>query len=125
MRPKCQTPVLSVCPARAEPVKAAVLTEYGQPLELVELPDPTPGPGQVVVDTRACGVCGSDLFLLKAGFSSTKPIVPGHEAAGVVSEVGPGVESVQAGQPVALYYIDFCGECRMCRVDRVNMCLTV
>ena len=53
------------------------------------------------------------------------PIVPGHEASGTVSDVGPGVESVKAGQPVALYYIDFCGTCRMCQVGRVNMCLSV
>lgn len=106
-------------------MQAALLTEYEQPLELTSLPDPAPGPGQVVVDTRACGVCGSDVFLQKGGFSSTMPIVPGHEAAGVVSEVGPGVDTVKAGQPVALYYIDYCGECRMCLAGRVNMCLAV
>ena len=106
-------------------MRAAVLTGYGQPLEIAELPDPTPGPGQVVVDIRACGVCGSDLFLQKGGFGSTLPIVPGHEAAGVVSAVGPGVESVEAGGPVALYYIDCCSVCRLCRAGRVNVCLEV
>ena len=51
--------------------------------------------------------------------------MPGHEAAGVVSAVGPDVESVEVGQPVALYYIDHCGDCRVCRAGRVNMCLGV
>lgn len=106
-------------------MRAAVLTSYGQPLELVELDDPVPGPGQVVVDVRAAGVCGSDVFLQKGGFASTMPIVPGHEAAGVVSALGSGVDGVGIGQPVAIYYIDFCGECRMCRAGRVNMCLSV
>ena len=106
-------------------MRAAVLREYGGPLELTEIPDPVPGPGQVVVDIRACGVCGSDLFLQKGGFDSTIPIIPGHEAAGVVSSLGPGIDSVGIGQPVALYYIDYCGTCRICRSGRVNMCLGV
>ncbi len=106
-------------------MKAAVLTAYGNPLEILDRQDPVPGPGQVVVDVRASGVCGSDLFLQKGNFSSTMPIVPGHEASGTVSAVGPGVESVRPGQPVAIYYIDFCGTCRMCEVGRVNMCLSV
>ena len=106
-------------------MRAAVLREYGGPLELTEIPDPVPGPGQVVVDIRACGVCGSDLFLQKGGFDSTIPIIPGHEAAGVVSSLGPGVDAVGIGQPVALYYIDYCGTCRICLSGSVNMCLGV
>ena len=106
-------------------MRAAVLTGYGRPLELTETADPIPGPGQVTVDVRACGVCGSDLFLQGGGFGSTLPVVPGHEAAGVVSAVGQGVESVEPGTPAALYYIDHCGECRQCRSGRVNMCLSV
>ena len=105
-------------------MRAALLREYHQPLQLEELPDPVPGPGQVVVDTRAAGVCGSDVFLQKGGFDSRLPIVPGHEAAGVVSATGPGVE-IRIGTPVAMYYIDHCGECRTCRAGRVNMCLSV
>ena len=106
-------------------MRAAVLTGYDRPLELAELPDPVPGPGQVLVDIRACGVCGSDLFLQKGGFGSVLPIVPGHEAAGVVSAVGEGVDTVEVGQPVALYYIDHCGGCRSCLSGRVNMCLNL
>ncbi len=106
-------------------MRAAVLTEYGQPLDLIGMPDPVPGPGQVVVDIRACGVCGSDLFLQKGGFDSTMPVVPGHEASGVVTTVGDGVDTDLIGRPAALYYIDHCGECRVCRAGRVNMCLGV
>ena len=105
-------------------MQAALLREYNEPLQLAELPDPVPGPGQVTVEVRAAGVCGSDVFLQKGGFDSTMPIVPGHEAAGVVSAVGPGVE-IEPGTPVAMYYIDHCGECRTCRAGRVNMCLSV
>ena len=106
-------------------MRAAGRAGYGKPLELTELPDPVPGPGQVVVDIRACGVCGSDLFLQKGGFGSALPVVPGHEASGVVSALGPGVDTVTTGQPLALYYIDHCGACRVCRAGRVNMCLEV
>lgn len=105
-------------------MQAALLREYHRPLQLEEMPDPVPGPGRVAVEVRAAGVCGSDVFLQKGGFDSTLPIVPGHEAAGVVSEVGPGVE-IKPGTPVAMYYIDHCGECRICRAGRVNMCLSV
>lgn len=106
-------------------MRAAVLDGYDRPLKLAELPDPVPGPGQVVVDVRASGVCGSDLFLQKGGFASPLPVVPGHEAAGVVSALGRGVDSVTVGQPVALYYIDHCTTCRVCSAGRVNMCLSV
>ena len=106
-------------------MRAAVLDGYDRPLRLTERPDPVPGPGQVVVDIRATGVCGSDLFLQKGGFASTLPVVPGHEAAGVVSALGPGVDSVAVGKPVALYYIDHCRACRICEAGRVNMCLSV
>ncbi len=108
-------------------MQAAVLHRYNTPLEIVERPDPRPGPGWILVDVRGCGVCGSDVFLRKGGFDSTLPIVPGHEASGVVRELGEGVDASMAppGTPVALYYIEHCGSCRMCSVGRVNMCLGV
>src|SRR5581483_7394016 len=71
-------------------------------------PVPEPGPGQALVRVEACGVCGSDLFLQKGGFGTgiRMPVVPGHEAAGVVAAVGPGVTEVEPGDQVAIWYID-------------------
>lgn len=102
-----------------------MLNRYGTPLEFVEREPLEPGSGQVVVEVTACGVCGSDTFLQKGGFDSTLPIVPGHEAAGTIARVGPGVEGLSPGDPVAIYYIEHCGTCEMCALGRVNMCLSV
>ncbi len=88
-------------------MRALLLPAVGAPLELVERDVPQPGPGEARVRVQACGVCGSDLFLQKGGFGADKlPVVPGHEAAGVVDAVGDGVSAVAAGDQVALYYID-------------------
>jgi len=88
-------------------MRAAVLTAVGAPLEIVERPIPVPGPGEVRVRIEACGVCGSDLFLQNGGFGADKlPVVPGHEAAGVVDAVGGGVERFAPGEQVAIYYIE-------------------
>ncbi len=86
-------------------MRAAQLTGYREPLHLVELPVPDPGRGEVRVRVQACGVCGSDLFLQKGGFDSVLPVVPGHEAAGMIDAVGPGVDGWFPGDQAALYYI--------------------
>jgi propanol-preferring alcohol dehydrogenase len=87
----------------------------GAPLRLVERAIPTPCAGEVRVRVEACGVCGSDLFLQDGGFllqtgsrygMEQFPIVPGHEAAGVVDALGPDVTDFVIGQQVAVYYID-------------------
>jgi D-arabinose 1-dehydrogenase-like Zn-dependent alcohol dehydrogenase len=103
----------------------AVLRSYNSPLEFEERPALEPGLDEVVVQVAACGVCGSDTFLQKGGFDSTMPIIPGHEAAGLISRVGRDVVGIREGDPVAIYYIDHCGECALCRAGRVNMCLSV
>jgi len=88
-------------------MRVALLPAVDAPLELVERDNPLPGPGEARVRIEACGVCGSDLFLQKGGFGADKlPIVPGHEAAGVVDLVGAGVTEVSAGDQVAIYYIE-------------------
>src|SRR5437763_12301959 len=88
-------------------MRVALLPAVGAPLELVERDDPLPGPGEARVRIEACGVCGSDLFLQKGGFGADKlPVVPGHEAAGVVDLVGDGVTEVSPGEQVAIYYIE-------------------
>ena len=88
-------------------MRVVELPEVGAPLRLSDRPVPEPGPGEVRVRIEACGVCGSDLFLQKGGFGAgvAMPVIPGHEAAGVVDAVGHGVDTVAAGDQVALYYI--------------------
>lgn len=87
-------------------MRAVELARHHAPVRLVERPVPEPGPGEVRVRVEACGVCGSDVFLQDGGFATSPlPIVPGHEAAGLVDAVGPGVEDLAPGTPVALYYI--------------------
>jgi alcohol dehydrogenase, propanol-preferring len=90
-----------------ETMRVAELPAVGAPLRLVERPVPEPGPGEALVRVQACGVCGSDLFLQKGGFgpSVAMPVVPGHEAAGVVAAVGPDVTRVVPGEQVAIWYI--------------------
>ena len=88
-------------------MRVVELPEIGAPLLRSERPIPEPGPGEVRVRVEACGVCGSDVFLQKGGFGAavSLPIVPGHEAAGVVDALGDGVTGVTVGDQVALYYI--------------------
>ncbi|MBA3236400.1 MAG: zinc-binding dehydrogenase [Chloroflexi bacterium] len=88
-------------------MRVAELPAIGSPLRLAERPVPEPGPGEVRVRVEACGVCGSDVFLQKGGFGAgvPLPIIPGHEAAGVVDALGDGVTTVVVGDQVALYYI--------------------
>ena len=101
---------------------AALLREVGSPLELVERPVPDPGPGEVRIAVQACGVCGSDLFLQAGGFGTDSfPLVPGHEAAGVVDAVGAGVEGWEPGDQAALYYIDADPNGRWSRAGRENL----
>jgi 2-desacetyl-2-hydroxyethyl bacteriochlorophyllide A dehydrogenase len=96
-------------------MRVAELPGLGEPMRMSTRPLPEPGPGEVRVRVQACGVCGSDLFLQAGGFGprldrhghdARFPIVPGHEAAGVVDALGEGVDSVQLGAQVAVYYVD-------------------
>ena len=88
-------------------MRVVELPGVGEPLRLATRPIPEPGPGEVRVRVEACGVCGSDVFLQKGGFGDgvALPVVPGHEAAGVVDALGDGVIGVAVGDQVALYYI--------------------
>lgn len=96
-----------------------------------EIPDdPAPGDGQVVVHPTACGVCASDVHYWEHGRISCQviekyPYVVGHECAGVVVEVGPGVKNVKPGQRVAIEPGITCGKCYCCRSGRENICPNV
>ncbi|MGV0806601.1 alcohol dehydrogenase catalytic domain-containing protein [Mycolicibacterium setense] len=85
--------------------KAWLFHGTGEPLELVDRPDPTPSPRQVVIDVRAAGLCHSDIGIIDgpgAGWITQRPIVLGHEVAGVVRCLGPDVDGVRVGDRVAV-----------------------
>lgn len=101
----------------------AIQIEKPGSYRLTELPTPTPGPEDVIVQVGACGVCGTDLHILAGEFPPTPyPIVPGHEAAGTVSAVGSGVVGLREGDRVAIDPSLFCGSCHYCRLGRGNLC---
>jgi D-arabinose 1-dehydrogenase-like Zn-dependent alcohol dehydrogenase len=104
-------------------MRVVELPAVGEPLRLAERPVPEPGLGEARVRVEACGVCGSDLFLQKGGFGPAvaMPVVPGHEAAGVVDAVGPEVTGIAVGDQVALYYIDAPADSPYARRGRPNV----
>jgi L-iditol 2-dehydrogenase len=103
-------------------MKALLLSQYGR-LEMVEVPLPRPGPGEVLVKVEACGICGSDVHGYDGGSGRRiPPIVMGHEAAGAVAAVGAGVGQVRDGDRVTFDSTIFCGECAYCRRGEVNLC---
>lgn len=102
-------------------VQAALCLQEGAPLEIraVEL-DP-PGPGEVLVRWHASGICASDHFVIRHA-NWPKPYIPGHEGAGVVETVGPGVATLAVGDHVVSDLLGACGQCRQCRTGRPRLC---
>ncbi len=103
-------------------MKALLLKEYRK-LEVTDVPAPQVGAGDVRVAVRACGICGSDIH----GYDGSTgrripPLVMGHEAAGVVVETGPGVDSLRVGDRVTFDSTVWCGECDYCRRGAINLC---
>ncbi|HRL12825.1 MAG TPA: alcohol dehydrogenase catalytic domain-containing protein, partial [Aggregatilineales bacterium] len=93
-------------------------------VELRDIPEPEPQPGQVKIAVRAAGICGTDLHIYKDEFRSFPPVVLGHEVAGEVVAVGDGVASVVPGQRVTTEtYFSTCGVCAYCRTGHNNLCL--
>src|SRR4051794_34013789 len=103
-------------------VAAAVLRAGGSPIVLERLELAEPRAGEVRVRILASGVCHSDLHVRDGEWPRPTPIVMGHEGAGVVEAVGPGVESLKVGQAVALAWLVPCGRCRSCRGGRPWVC---
>src|SRR2546422_6127514 len=87
-----------------------------------EVPEPAPGPGQVVVDIHAAGICGTDIHATQGLFPWTPPVVLGHEYTGVVRDVGRGVSRRLIGHVVACEPSYGCGECAECHAGRVSQC---
>jgi propanol-preferring alcohol dehydrogenase len=95
-------------------------------MELVDVPVPEPGPGEVRLAVRAVGACHSDLHILDAPEGAfPTPLTLGHEVAGTVDQAGPGVAGWEPGQPAAVYGIIGCGMCRACLRGEENRCRTV
>lgn len=95
------------------------------PLRLVDRSRPTPGPGQVLVKVRACGVCRTDLHLAQGDLAPRRPgVVPGHEVVGEVTERGPRCERLSLGDRVGIAWLaGTCGTCPFCTSGRENLCL--
>lgn len=102
-------------------MRAAVITQAHE-VGVVTLDDPAPGPGEVVVDVAACGICGTDLHILEGEFAPSLPIIPGHEFSGVIVATGAGVREVTEGQRVAVDPSLYCHECHYCRLGHDNLC---
>jgi propanol-preferring alcohol dehydrogenase len=102
-------------------MRALVLTAAGSPLRAVEIPDPEPGPGEVLVRVRACGVCRTDLHIVDGDLAEPKlPLVLGHQ---IVGEVAEGGARFAPGERVGVPWLGWtCGECRYCTSGRENLC---
>src|SRR5215212_4049715 len=111
-------------------IRAAVLNEMGAPapyaqskplkIETIEL-DP-PGPGEILVKIAAAGLCHSDLSVIEGNRPRPMPMALGHEAAGVVEEIGPGVDDLAKGDHVVMVFVPSCGHCLPCSEGRPALC---
>ncbi|MCF2530262.1 NAD(P)-dependent alcohol dehydrogenase [Yinghuangia soli] len=107
-------------------MKALQYRQVGAPPELVEVPDPEPGPGQVVIKVTAAGVCHSDIAVMAMPADVLPfplPFTLGHEGAGTVAALGSGVTGLAIGAPVAVYGPWGCGTCAKCAQGKENYCL--
>ena len=103
-------------------VRGVVAKAKGEPVSIESIEVPDPGPGEVLIDVQACGVCHTDLHYREGAISDDFPFLLGHEAAGLVEEVGEGVTNVAPGDFVILNWRAVCGDCRSCRRGRPWYC---
>ncbi|XAS77375.1 S-(hydroxymethyl)mycothiol dehydrogenase [Dermatophilaceae bacterium Sec6.4] len=106
----------------SQTVRGVIARTKGQPVEVVDIVIPDPGPGEAVVAIQACGVCHTDLTYRDGGINDEFPFLLGHEAAGVVESVGEGVTDVEVGDYVILNWRAVCGQCRACRKGKPWYC---
>jgi alcohol dehydrogenase, propanol-preferring len=110
-------------------MKAMILSSTGsvdtRPLQIQDVPVPQPGPGQVLVQVTVCGICRTDLHVIEGELERPKlPLIPGHQAVGVISRVGPRVTEFSVGERVGIAWLQStCGQCEFCRSGRENLCL--
>lgn len=105
-------------------MRAMVLASPATPLEPREVATPVVGPGQVLIDVSACGVCRTDLHVIDGELTEPKlPLIPGHQVIGSVLALGPGVERLSVGDRVGVPWLGWtCGRCRYCLSGRENLC---
>jgi propanol-preferring alcohol dehydrogenase len=106
-----------------------VLAQIGDvtvdPLVVQDLPVPEPGPGEVLVAVSVCGICRTDLHVIEGELDRPKlPLIPGHQAVGIITDVGSGVTTRRPGERVGIAWLQgTCGQCQYCRSGRENLCL--
>jgi propanol-preferring alcohol dehydrogenase len=106
-------------------MKAAVVRTFGKPLEIENVPVPEPGPGEVLVKVKACGVCHTDLHAASGDWpvKPVPPFIPGHEAAGIVAALGPDVTNLKIGDAVGVAWLhDACLACEYCETGWETLC---
>src|SRR3954454_14916028 len=106
----------------SEQVRAVVAMAKKAPVTVETIVVPDPGAGEAVVRVQACGVCHTDLHYREGGINDDFPFLLGHEAAGTVEAVGPGVTDVAAGDFVVLNWRAVCGQCRACKKGKPQYC---
>lgn len=105
-------------------MKAAVLREVGKPLQIEDVQISKPGPHEVLIRTKAAGVCHSDLHFIEGSYPHPLPAVLGHESAGIVEAIGSEVRTVQVGDHVITCLSAFCGHCEFCLTDHMSLCVS-
>ncbi len=103
-------------------VRGVIAKAKGEPVSVETIVIPDPGPGEAVVEIKACGVCHTDLHYREGGINDEFPFLLGHEAAGVVESVGPDVTDVAPGDYVILNWRAVCGQCRSCLKGKPQIC---
>ncbi|WP_379922398.1 Zn-dependent alcohol dehydrogenase [Erythrobacter sp. R86502] len=103
--------------------KAAILETPGEGLRIADVAYSDPAPHEVLIDTKACGLCHSDLHFIDGHYPHALPAIPGHEAAGIVRAVGSEVKTVKPGDHVVSCLSAFCGHCEFCVTGRMALCL--
>jgi alcohol dehydrogenase, propanol-preferring len=111
--------------SKTKTMKAAVVEKFCEPLKIRQLPVPSPGPGQALIEIVATGVCHTDLHAADGDWpvKPTPPFIPGHEGAGVVVALGPGVKHLKEGDRVGIAWLhSACGHCEFCLSGWETLC---
>lgn len=105
-------------------MKAMLFTQPGHALVLSKIPKPSPGPGQVLIRVKACGVCRTDLHIFDGELDRPKlPLVPGHQIVGEIAALGAGVQELAVGERIGVPWLgDTCGVCEFCAAGAENLC---